>query len=149
MVLLYFTPDTRRILPCGAGEPRDHVLYQYQEKAVPPVTTPADDPCALGHSGIISANGSSVVTRKRGASSPPDSTLGRRSQLCALDISKFLILRSFQHDEVNHEWCVRSRNGGCTGGVIAACGTRSSPGIPQRSQTRNPSHLLPPGRLPR
>src|ERR1035441_10013166 len=33
-------------------------------------------PCALGHSGIISANGSSVVTRKRGASSPPIRRLG-------------------------------------------------------------------------
>src|ERR1019366_6645415 len=145
MILLYFTPDTRTDSTVRRREPRDHVLYQYQEKAAPPVTTH----CALGHSGIISANGSSVVTRIRGTSSPPDSTLGRRSGWRAPDISKFLILRSFQHDEVNHEWCVRSRNGGCTGGVIAASGTRSSPGIPQRSQTRNPSHLLPLGRLPR
>ena len=149
MILLYFTPDTRRILPCGAG---NHGTMHYTSTrikqyvpslsglsgrvlnrfggggtryAANPGLTPSfrrslpetgclsqrlphgkrypwpcppktvkhplrpTAPCAFGHSVIISANGRSVVTRKKGHEIPPHSTLGRRPYLCAPDISNF------------------------------------------------------------
>ena len=36
MILLYFTPDTRRIPQCGAGNREPQVLYQYQKKVPVP-----------------------------------------------------------------------------------------------------------------